>query len=169
MADGSKSPDASNDKARRPKALFAGLVLAAAAVCFVLGVSLPIIKLNRFFFFSDAHSLISMVRGLFVEGELVLGLIILTFSVVLPAAKIVLLGLLLARGGGAARPAVIGGLVGAIGKWSMLDVLLVALVIFAVKTSGIGSALSQPGLYFFTAAVALTTLAAALVPRAPAT
>lgn len=169
MADGTKSTDASKNKAREPRALFAGLVLAAAAICFLLGVSLPIIKLERFYFFTDAHSLLSMVGGLFSEGELLLGLIILTFSVVLPAVKIAALGLLLARGADKARPAFIGGLVGAIGKWSMLDVLLVAVVIFAVRTSGVGTAFSQPGLYFFTAAVVLTTLAAALIRRAAAT
>lgn len=168
MAGGSKSQDMSKQEARRTKARFAGLVLSLAAVCFTLGVTLPIIELERFVFFTDTHSLISMVGGLFSQGELLLGLIVLAFSVVLPAAKIAALGLLLARGGGKARPAFIGGLVGAIGKWSMLDVLLVALVIFAVRTSGIATAYSQPGLYFFTAAVVLTTLAAALVPRAAA-
>ena len=169
MADATKSSGASDDRARWPRSLFADLVLSLAAVCFTLGVTLPIVRLERFFFFTDAHSLISMVGGLFSAGELLLGLIILTFSVVLPAAKIALLGLLLARSGVKPRPAFLGTLIGAIGKWSMLDVLLVAIVIFAVRTSGIATAVSQPGLYFFTAAVVLTALAAALVPRAPAT
>lgn len=168
MADGTKSQNTANDRTQGPKALFAGLVLAAAALSYTLGVTLPIIRLERLFFFTDAHSLISIVQGLFSDSELLLGLIILVFSVVLPAAKIAALGALLARGGGRARSAFISGLVGAIGKWSMLDVLLVALVIFAVRTGGIGSAYSQPGLYFFTAAVVLTSLAAELIRRAAA-
>jgi len=142
------------------------LVLALAAASFVLGVALPIVKLNRLFFFTDAHSILSMIRGLFVQGELLLGLIILVFSVVLPAAKIMLLGWHLVSGRDRPPPSVVAVLVGAIGKWSMLDVLLVALVIFAVKTSGLGTATSEPGLYFFTASVAMTMLAAAMVPRA---
>lgn len=49
----------------------------------------------------------------------------------------------------------------------MLDAPVVALIVFAVRTSGIATALSQAGLYFFTASVAMTVLAAAMVPRGP--
>lgn len=168
MAEESNPPKASPKRAPVPRDVMSALVLALAAASFVLGIALPIVKLNRFFFFTDAHSILSMIRGLFVQGELLLGLIILLFSVVLPAAKILALSWHLAGGRKRARPAAVAVLVGAIGKWSMLDVLLVAIVIFAVKTSGLGTATSQPGLYFFTASVALTMLAAAMVPR-PAT
>ena len=37
----------------------------------------------------------------------------------------------------------------ALSNWSMLDVVLVALVIFAAKTSGLATAFTQPGLWFF--------------------
>ena len=36
-------------------------------------------------------------------------------------------------------------------NWSMLDVVLVALVIFAAKTSGLAAAVAKPGLWFFAA------------------
>ena len=166
VADGSNSPNAPRNKALPPGDLLLALVLSLATAFFMLGIALPIVKLNRFFFFTDAHSIVSMIRGLFLQGELLLGLIILIFSVVLPAAKIVLLSWLLVGGRDRVRPPVIAILVGALGKWSMLDVLLVALVIFAVKTSGLGTAASLPGLYFFTASVAMTMLVAARVPRA---
>ena len=44
----------------------------------------------------------------------------------------------------------------------MLDVLLVALVIFAAKTSGLAAAFTQPGLWLFTASAVLTAVASAL-------
>jgi len=34
-------------------------------------------------------------------------------------------------------------------KWSMMDVLLVAIVIFATKSSGLAQAFTQPGLWFY--------------------
>ncbi len=37
----------------------------------------------------------------------------------------------------------------------MLDVVLVALVIFAAKTSGLATAFTQPGLWFFAASAVL--------------
>ena len=52
-------------------------------------------------------------------------------------------------------------------KWSMMDVLLVAIVIFATKTSGLAQAFTQPGLWFYAgsslavAALSASTLAAA--------
>jgi len=42
----------------------------------------------------------------------------------------------------------------------MLDVLVLALVIFYVKISGIGDANTLPGIWFFAASVILTLLAA---------
>ena len=149
------------------RARVTALVLSLAASSFMLGISLPIIKLNQFFFFTDEHSILSMIRGLFVEGELLLGLIILLFSVVLPAVKIMVLSWLLVCGRNQARPPFIVKLVAALGKWSMIDVLLVALVIFAVKSSGLGTATSQPGLYFFAASVVITSIAAAMVRHTP--
>jgi len=51
------------------------------------------------------------------------------------------------------------GLASYLAKWSMLDVLLVAIAIFAAKTSGLASAVSQPGLWFF--AISTITISAA--------
>ncbi|MNL72332.1 Paraquat-inducible protein A [compost metagenome] len=34
-------------------------------------------------------------------------------------------------------------------RWSMMDVLLVAVVIFAAKSSGLAEAFTQPGLWFY--------------------
>lgn len=43
-------------------------------------------------------------------------------------------------------------------KWSMMDVLLVAIVIFAAKTSGLAEAFTQPGLWFYAASSMLAGL-----------
>ena len=78
-----------------------------------------------------------------------------------PAAKLVVL-----QHSFVSRPDAIGRgptLFTALSKWSMLDVLLVALVIFAAKTSGVATALTLPGLWFFGASVVLTAAGAALV------
>jgi len=149
----------------RPRILLTALILALAAASFMLGITLPIVKLNRLFFFSDEHSILSMIGGLISQGEILLGLIMLLFSIALPALKITLLSGLLVCGR-RPRPPLVQNLVGALGKWSMVDVLVVALVIFAVRSSGLGTALSQPGLYFFAASVAMTMAASAMVPRA---
>ena len=48
-------------------------------------------------------------------------------------------------------------------KWSMMDVLLVALVIFGAKTSGIATAIAQPGIWFYAAAAILSVVGAELL------
>lgn len=62
-------------------------------------------------------------------------------------------------------PARLQGALRTLANWSMLDVVLVAIVIFAAKTSGLATAITQSGLWFFTASVVLTALASALAAR----
>lgn len=57
------------------------------------------------------------------------------------------------------------GWIRAMSKWSMLDVVLVALVIFAAKTSGLAKAFTMPGLWFFAASAILTAAASQMVGK----
>ena len=77
------------------------LAIVAASVCLALGVSLPIIKLTKFVFFTYEHSLISTVNALIRSGQMFLGVTVLIFSIVLPVTK--LLYLLAALDAAAAR------------------------------------------------------------------
>jgi paraquat-inducible protein A len=84
------------------------------------------------------------------------------FSVIFPTMK---LGVLyLAAYGGASRP-LIPNWFRALANWSMLDVVLVAVVIFAAKTSGLATAFTKPGLWFFAASAVLTAAASSLAKR----
>ena len=130
------------------------LAIVTASVCLALGVSLPIIKLTKFVFFTYEHSLISTVNALIRSGQLFLGITVLIFSIVLPVTKLLYLLLLstlphrelkrLARQLRALEW---------LGKWSMHDVLVLSLSIFFIKSQGVYDAKSLNGVYFFTAAV----------------
>jgi hypothetical protein len=50
-----------------------------------------------------------------------------------------------------------------LGKWSMLDVLVLALLIFYAKATNLADATSMPGIYLFAAAVILTMIATAII------
>ncbi|MFM2422860.1 MAG: hypothetical protein RL291_1390 [Pseudomonadota bacterium] len=135
------------------------LAILAASVCLALGVSLPVIKLTKFVFFTQEHSLISTVRQLLTSGQLFLGLTVLVFSIVLPALKLFYLLLLATLPLEELRR--LGRQLKALewlGKWSMHDVLVLALTIFFIKTQGVWDARSLNGVYFFTAAVVLMIL-----------
>jgi Paraquat-inducible protein A len=136
------------------------LAIVAASVCLALGVSLPIIKLTKFVFFTYEHSLISTVNALIRSGQVFLGITVLIFSIFLPVLKLLYLLLLstlphreLRRLSRQLRA------LEWLGKWSMHDVLVLSLSIFFIKSQGVYDAKSLNGVYFFTAAVVFMILA----------
>ena len=138
---------------------FLSLAIIGASVCLALGVSLPIIKLTRYVFWSTEHSLLSTVRVLLRDGQVFLGGTILAFSIVFPAFKLLYLLLVstlpvteLRRQQRRLKA------LEWLGKWSMHDVLVLALTIFFIKSQGVYDAASLYGVYFFTAAVVLMIL-----------
>ena len=135
------------------------LAILSASVCLALGMSLPIIKLTKYVFWSTEHSLLSTVMVLLNDGQTFLGSMILVFSIILPVLK--LLYLLLVSTLPAAEIMRQRRQLRALewlGKWSMHDVLVLALTIFFIKSQGVYDAASLSGVYFFTAAVLLMIL-----------
>lgn len=140
------------------------LTILTASVCLALGITLPIIKLTKFGIWTTEHSLISTVDVLIREQQKFLGIIVLVFSIVLPVTKLLYLLLVstlppveIARQARRLRA------LEWLGKWSMHDVLVLALTIFFVKSQGVYDAASLNGVYFFTAAVILMILAYAWI------
>ena len=135
------------------------LAILGASVCLALGISLPIIKLTRFVFWSTEHSLLSTVRVLINDGQTFLGVTVLIFSIVFPVLKLLYLVLVstLPESEIIRQSKRLHALEW-LGKWSMHDVLVLALTIFFIKSQGIYDAASLSGVYFFTAGVALMIL-----------
>lgn len=139
------------------------VLLFLATIAYALGITLPLIRVEKLYFFTEEPSLVGMIAALWQGGDPFLAILIALFSVVFPAIKLMMLHLA-AHKGGAAHDLVPGWLRG-LSNWSMLDVVLVALVVFAAKTSGLAAAFTQPGLWFFALSVVLTVLAAGLLKR----
>ncbi len=136
------------------------LAITGASVCLALGITLPIIKLTKYVFWSIEHSLLSTVQVLIRDGQIFLGVTVLVFSIVFPVVKLLYLLLCstlpqddLVR----MRPQLRA--LEWLGKWSMHDVLVLALTIFFIKSQGLYDAASLLGVYFFTAGVLLMILA----------
>jgi len=138
-------------------------ILFAATFCFALGITLPLIAVDRLWVFSEEPSLVQIVSGLWNSGDLLLSVLVAAFSLALPVLKLLLLHL--AAFAASATAQRISGSLHTLARWSMLDVVLVAIVIFAAKTSGLATAISKPGLWFFTASVVLTAAATAIADR----
>jgi paraquat-inducible protein A len=133
------------------------VLLLAAATTFGLGVCLPLIQLKKLWYFSETPSLIGVISGLFTNGDYGLALLVGAVSIVFPLVK--MFTLFEAAFGIGRFPA----WAGALSKWSMMDVLLVAILVFAAKTSGLATAVTQPGVWFYAASTIATAFAASMV------
>ncbi|MGB5518729.1 MAG: paraquat-inducible protein A, partial [Gammaproteobacteria bacterium] len=133
------------------------LLLVIATICLVVGVVSPILTLEKFFIVENSFSIISGLLQLVADGKIFLFVIIFMFSVVLPVAKLaVLFRLLSSRSNNNDTLHRYLHLMHQYGKWSMLDVFVVALLVVAVKLGAVARVETHFGLYAFGTAVLLT-------------
>lgn len=144
-----------------PTTFLIPVLLLGAALAFPLGLTLPLMRLEKFFVFEETPSLIAVVTGLWDAGDALLAAVIGIFSIVFPVTKLFVLFLI----GFGTLPVRRLVWLSALGKWSMMDVMLVAIVVFAAKTSGMASAVALPGIWFFGAATLLSAGAALAIEK----
>jgi len=122
---------------------FRPLLLLIAAVSFGLGITLPLMRFEKLWLFAETPSLLTIVMDLAGQGEWLLALVVGAFSLIFPMLKMA------TTFQSAFGKRSVSGWASSLSKWSMMDVLIVAIVIFAAKTSGLASAVSQPGIWFY--------------------
>lgn len=143
---------------RGPAAFGAAL---AALILYPLAIALPVLRIERFGH-SRSASIWEGSVGLLRDGELFVGAVVLVCSVVLPLAK--LGALLLLTGSGWLRrrhAALTYRLVEWTGRWGMLDVLLVAVLVAWLKVGELVRVEPQPAAALFALCVLLSLLASA--------
>lgn len=129
--------------------------LALAALCATLacGLVMPLLRIEKMVFWENEYSVATGVFGLFEDGQWVLAAVVFFWSVIFPIAKLVLLAWIwFGRVDDGQRGAVLARLE-KLGKWSMLDVFIVAVLIVAAKLGPIADVAPQPGIYVFGVAV----------------
>ncbi|MCU7876155.1 MAG: paraquat-inducible protein A [Candidatus Thiodiazotropha sp. (ex Lucinoma borealis)] len=131
-------------------------LLLLTSCLLMAGLYMPMVTLTKFLFIANSFSVLSGVQELFNREQWFLFLIVGLFSVILPVLKIVLLFLLLHYR--EIRSAQFGHLLKMMhdyGRWAMLDVMVVAVMIVTVKLGVIAEIEIHTGLYLFGAAVLL--------------
>jgi len=124
----------------------------------VIGVSQPMFTFTHFYFFDDTFSLISGIFHLLSAGEYILFCLLFSFSILMPALKLLMLlycinGRLL----GAQQRRYLARL-GVLGKWSMLDVFVVAIMAVTIKLSMVAQVTIHWGLIVFSVGVILSMI-----------
>ncbi len=138
------------------------LLLVAAPLSFALGLTLPLVRFEKLYFFAETPSLFAIVQSLWAQDNAPLAVIVACFSILFPLVKLLAVALEVVGG---ARDSRFLRLMPVLAKWSMMDVLLVALVIVAAKTSGFATAFTQPGLWFYAGSTVMVSLLNALIRR----
>jgi len=123
---------------------------------FLLGIYLPMITLTKLVFFENTFSVVSGIVELFKNGQYPLFVIVGVFSVLLPIMKIGVLYLILThRSRNKPKIRRYLSLMHEYGRWAMLDVMVVAVLIVTVKLGAVASIEVHAGRYVFGSAVLL--------------
>jgi paraquat-inducible protein A len=133
--------------------------LLMAAAFLGLGLVLPIVVTTKLFIFRDEVSLIGAVCELWRVKQYFLSVVMALCSIVFPTVK-------LATAGHLWRTISVNsphfrsylGFIDVLGRWSLADVLIVAILIVLLKASAVVSASMGVGMYPFTASVVLTAV-----------
>jgi len=140
------------------------IILGITFLLLGVGLVAPIITLEKFVLFNNTFSVLSGVIELLQEGQFFLFIVITGFSIVLPLLKIwVLYKLISTKKNKAGYLDKYLDWMHLYGKWSMLDVFVVAVLVAAVKLGAIASVEIRFGLYLFATAVILTMYVTARV------
>ena len=146
-------------------------LLIAAAILYIPANLLPVMRTTQLFDTED-NTILSGVVELWNAGAWDLALIVFTASIAVPLIKIASLGLLLISTGrgstsGLRERTRIYRMVEFIGRWSMLDVFVVALLLSLVRFGALADVQAGPGIIAFCTVVILTMLASmSFDPRA---
>lgn len=147
-------------KSRQRAGVTIVLMLLAALGFFVAGIFLPFTAVTKLWLFENQISVYQGLILLWKGGELFLFLILFVFTICFPLVKInALLALWLYPGLTVDRAKAFFKFVSNMGKWSMLDVFVVAILVLTVKSGGLASIRVQSGFFLFFISVMLTQFA----------
>ncbi|MFL2829782.1 MAG: paraquat-inducible protein A [Candidatus Puniceispirillales bacterium] len=113
-------------------------------ILLILGVILPIAKIDEFWFFTSEFSILSIAKDLMINNEFFLAIIVISFGLIFPIVKII------------CRHTNIQFINRYnLHKFSMVDIFLISFLVFASKASSFFDMEILLGFYFLMASVLL--------------
>ena len=141
------------------KKLLINILAGITLVALIVGLVTPLLTLKKLVFVTNTFSIWSGLATLWQQGHIPLSLLLFVFSVLFPLIKIFIIWFCANMGPDQPLRSLrwIKWL-GAVGKWSMLDVFVVAVLVASVKLGALASIEIHYGLYAFAIAVLLTKI-----------
>jgi len=151
-------------------------LFGVSAICLLVGLFAPmltiiaqreVVVLGKVVLQFESKSIFGTVFSLYTRGNGFTALLLFLFSVVIPIAKLAVSLTALLAGSDRTRDAC-RGFVRAVGKWSMTDVFVVAVLLAFLATGNeqLTDARLGPGLYFFAAYGLLSMFSGVLLGQA---
>jgi len=148
--------------------LFVPAALLVSTALLVIGLSLPLIYVQQQVLWKrwkSSYSVFTGIVSLWHQGEYLLASVLFFFSFVFPLAKLGALAVIWWVKLAEARRSLLLHWLGILGKWSMLDVFAVAILIVLVKLGPLANAEPRAGVYFFAASIISSMLTTTSVDR----
>lgn len=141
------------------------ILLGVATFALGLGYALPLMSVETLVFWEDHYTLPGSVVKLWQGEKIGLALLIGLFSIAFPVVKLLVMAWVWWWPMGDVRRVSVIHWLGVLGKWSMLDVFVVAMIVVLVQSKGMLDASPKAGLYAFTVAVVLSTVSSIWIER----
>ena len=132
---------------------------------YIIGITLPLFTLNKFYIFENQVSLLSGIYQLWQNQDYLVFALLSLFCLVLPLIKVCLALLVVIAGHRSLWVRRLVGWVHMIGRWSMLDVFVVALLLVSIKLSAVATMTIHTGYYIFALAVLFIMILSSLLKR----
>jgi paraquat-inducible protein A len=141
------------------------VMILSAMGLLIAGWSYPTLKLTKAIFFTSTYSIWAGIMELWKADLYFLAGLIFFFSMIFPFAKLLgLMGIWFVPLMHQTRSRYLDWLE-MLGRWSMLDVFVVATLIVLIKSKSIVDARADAGIYLFAGAVLLSMLASNVMNR----
>jgi paraquat-inducible protein A len=141
------------------RSVVVGALLGLSLVLNVVSLCLPFVVVDAAGMDPVVYGLFGSVQMLLDAGMIVLAVLVVGFSIVFPFAKLAVIGWVWWHGASTASQRRALARVETLGKWSLFDVFLVAIMVAVTNDQWLISSTSLPGLTCFLAAIVVGMLA----------
>lgn len=142
-----------------PRCVDVPAFLLVSSALLGVGLTQPLIYVTQLTFWKSSYSVLTGIQDLWRQDDYFLAGIIFLFSVIFPIVKLATLSVVWVVPLTHAQRIQTLRWLGFLGKWSMLDVFIVAITIVVVKLKAFTQVEPRIGVYLFSAAVFLSMVA----------
>ena len=140
-----------------PKRVDILLLIIVSAIFLIIGLNLPVLTIRKFWE-KNTFSILTGIVNLWKTKYYFLSIIIFFFSIIFPIVKLGTLFVIWSIRLRDEHRRWLLYFLGALGKWSMLDVFVTAIIIVSIKLGALASAKAEDGIYFFAISILLAML-----------